>query len=179
MLRACVDFCKDSEAWRLEKRIVLPQGIDSTKVSTPKDSVIYKIRSLAGDDGLLGLISSKQSAVLRRRYKDGYPLFYYLTGANRLKYWPVDTGNSFFDVELVLAPKVTATEIDDDLVDLYLPSIEAKAIADAMLSPGSPAHNPREGMVWLQRYQMGVDEARDREDQNLSGRTVATGYGGI
>lgn len=142
---ACIDFCETSMALRQ----FLPDttcsvGVFAYTLATSDDEAVSRILSVKIDGGAI-LPIPLETGAYAAPVENSTPTGYYTTRADSLlllNLYPPPDDDYTLSVEVALKPKRTATQVQDDLFNLWGEAVCQGALSRLLAVPNTPYSDP-------------------------------------
>lgn len=169
ILRAAVEFCEKSTAWReLLNPITLQDGVAEYPLPIPSDARLVVIRErevrLNGQ-----VLTPVMNPALLSPTATGVPTHYAQRGHDVLILYPIPSSadGMTLTVFAVLAPKLSASTLPDILADRYYEAISEGAKAILKRMPNQPWSDPARAADHYRLFQTKTAEARIEFEHGL------------
>ena len=153
---ACRDFCSKTEVWsRIDEITLVPETADVALVFADTEYPA-RIRNVLRDQEPIEKAGSAEVfAQLPERVQSGPPEYVFARTKKTLTFAPIPQQAETLEVDLVLQPSGTATEVEDVLYDEWSGAIAAKAKSVLMAMSNVAWSNP----AFAEYYEGKYDEA--------------------
>lgn len=169
--RAAIAFCEDSHALEVDAYpIQTADGIAEYDLDMPPDQVVIRVSRVEGPHGRLDPLTQREMDMTGHTWmtvKGGSPHKWIMVGPRRIRFYPVPGVVENYSVKIIVKPTLTATTIEQQIIDDYADGITAKAKALLGAMPHKAWTNLQMVPYWESQYRDCVSRARMR---------VATGY---
>lgn len=156
--RACIEFCRRSEILREALPVDTVAGEDTVTLA-PVGGDVARVYDVMIDDVPL---DRTRRADTPNDQDPGEPDYYYVEGVNTLRLYPVPDAIYTLDVNVVVMPTATATEVDDILLSQHRYTIAAGARAALFSMANQPWSNPAAADTNASYFMHQADKARTR-----------------
>lgn len=137
VLRAGIQFCRNSYIWRQTDTETVAEGYDEIVLVPPVDAAVTDVSLTV----------------------DGIAFSAYRRDGDTLTLDDACSQDTDFEVTLFLQPARDAADLPDLLYDDWFEGVESLAKANLMLMPGKPWTNQQVGVINQQKYLHDVGEA--------------------
>lgn len=180
LVRACIEFCRNSEAWELTlDPITLVEGEHTYDLGSPAGAQLVTIKNVwVGANALRPVTQADLQRVLPdwQSALGNEPAFYMGTPdwlsvrVYPIPSSPVDTP---MVVRAVFAPWLSARSLPDAIATRYFETLCAGAKATLMLVPQRAWSNPQLAVVYATQFAEGITNARNEALHNRAQGTVS------
>lgn len=163
VLDSAIAFCEDSLVLREQlDDLATTAGASVYELDVPTQQSVARILTVTLDDQVLTPVPSEMVAAFDKR--EGKPVSYY-TRRNgsvlELVFYPTPDKRYLISTQVALRPKRSATQLEDDLYELWLEPIVAGAVARIAAIPNQPFSDPMKAQSALTMASIGSRKARN------------------
>lgn len=170
LLDSAIAFCVQSDFVR---EVLEPQntvaGLATYELDVPSQQQVARVlRVRVGDRELQPRVADGVHFLPAR---DAPPTHFHMTRAAstlELRLYPTPDGAYPLVAEVSLCPTRSATQLEDDLFDIWVEPVVAGAVARAMMVPGQPFTDQAGSQFYMAQAQVGIHRARR---EGILGRT--------
>ena len=181
VLRTCRDFCDKTHIWRYEHpAVAMVSGTSDYTLTPPAETEVAWVNSATQG-------THDVSPVGRDIAKKLYPAgrtgsvadSFYMLDSGTFRVLPTPTGNPQpITLDIALRPIMAATTIGAILFDEWGEYIAHGALSRLLAMPGKNWSEPNTAAFHIQRYKLGIAEAKRRDNYGRASfnDTVQAGY---
>jgi hypothetical protein len=187
MRDAAREFCRRTLAWKADVlALTVTADTANVTVTPPTDGVLIDINSAVLDNNTPLVKKTRaqlDKAFPKWRTEAGTPTHITLSETQNdilLVKIPATTYTSLLDVSGVFVPTLTATTLDDNLVDRYGEDIVNGALYRLLRLPGKPWSDPNQALFYGTLFEDAINDAKTEvADGNMVGVARKVTYGGL
>jgi hypothetical protein len=189
LLRAARIFCEDSRSWRVDITVSVTANVATVNLAglLPANTELVDIISVKNSGGGQPVAASTyiwldQNTSNWRGETDLNAKWYILDGNNTIRFVPVpaETTASLYNIRVAVKPKLTATAVDDVVLNKYDETLVNGALGRLYLIPRKPWTDANLAQFHEGLFRAAIPAARsEAADEFQTGVRRKVKYGGI